>query len=493
MKKFKKAIAVGLLFTLGVTTLTGCSSLKKEMQEASANNIDIKLTVEGETNTKERNKIEWTELDQLTTHKSLRKEWDEATKIVKFDMGSKNGVMFVDLEGNWAGNNTLYNVFQNKEFVKEYWEDSNIRSSVAQPAISEFSDVTNEVAGLLASVNAYFNIMPTNSDGTSGLAEIISRAEAMSAVYRADTPVIFGEEDADFKRAVSDSEYNLYAFGVTKDSYLDYANGSLNYDTYNSAITKAEEIYLLMHRYFDEELKNTSTSGSAGFTDCKNAGNIASKIGVEKEHGWQSYELEYCLQNSKKGAPETLYKALVLANKLGIIGDTTNWNKSITGAELLQDIIKVYEVKGKNDGYAVNAKSGANEGSSLLAKAEEKEPEKTTSTVQVAKVEKIKDVTKIDDLVDVYGDELDMSDEELNNARFTAEGFTFEPVDKRMKVDYCYYLNVRVGPSTDFEIIRSVPVGTEVHVVARCVENGWYRIIANGKIVYQCGVYFSEL
>ena len=127
------------------------------------------------------------------------------------------------------------------------------------------------------------------------------------------------------------------------------------------------------------------------------------------------------------------------------------------------------------------------------AEAEEKEPEKTTSTVQVAKVEKIKDVTKIDDLVDVYGDELDMSDEELNNARFTAEGFTFEPVDKRMKVDYCYYLNVRVGPSTDFEIIRSVPVGTEVHVVARCVENGWYRIIANGKIVYQCGVYFSEL
>lgn len=493
MTKIKKGLAVMLIGILGVSTLTSCSSLKKEMQEASTNKVNIKISVTGDTYTKEKEKLVWTELDQMTSFKSLRKVWDTETKTVKFDMGSKNGVMFIDLEGNWAGNNTLHNVFQNKEFVETYWNDSNFKSAVAQAAISEFSDITNEGDGLIASVNTYFNIIPTNSDGTSGLSETISRAEAMSAIYRADTQVVFGEENTEFKQAVGENNYNLYAFGATENSYLDYTNGSLNYDAYNSAITKAEEIYLLMHRYFGDELRNTEAKGA--LSDCKNAGDIANKIGVKNGYSWQSYELEYCLQNSNKGAPETLYKALVLANRLGIISSETKWNQSITGKELINDIIKVYEAKGKNNGYAVNAKSGANEGSNLLTKAEEevKEPEKTTSTVQVAEVEKVKDVTKIEDLVEVYGAELSMTDEEISDAKFMAEGFTFEPVDKWMKVDYCYYLNVRVGPSTDFNIIRSVPVGTEVHVVARCVENGWYRIIANGKIVYQCGVYFSEL
>ena len=494
--KIRKKLCVALVFVLCLTALTSCSSLKREMQEASANKVNIKLSVEGETNTKERNKLEWTELDQLTSFKSLRKVWDNKMKTLKFDMGSKNGVMFIDLEGNWAGNNTLYNVFQNKKFVEEYWKDTGVQSEIGKAAIAEFSDITNESDGILASVNAYFNLMPTNKDNTSGLNETVSRCEAMSAIYRADTQVIFEEENEEFKKAVGENVYNLYAYGVAENSYLDFMNGSLNSDTYNSAITKAEEIYILMHRYFEDELRNLDLKANkVSFSDCKNAGDVANKLGIANGHGWQSYELEYCLQNSKKGAPESLYKALVLANNLGVVNSQTNWNKSITGKELISDIIKVYEAKGKNNGYIVNATSGANEGSNLLAKVdeEEKEPEKTTSTVQVAEIEKIKDVTKIDDLVEIYGSELSMTEEEINNAKSMAEGFTFEPVDKWMKVDYCYYLNVRVGPSTDFEIIRSVPVGTEVHVVARCVENGWYRIIANGKIVYQCGVYFSDI
>ena len=61
-----------------------------------------------------------------------------------------------------------------------------------------------------------------------------------------------------------------------------------------------------------------------------------------------------------------------------------------------------------------------------------------------------------------------------------------------MQVDHCYFLNVRTGPSTDFRILRSVPAGTKAHIVARCVENGWYRVLTEGKLVYQCGVYFSD-
>jgi uncharacterized protein YgiM (DUF1202 family) len=62
-----------------------------------------------------------------------------------------------------------------------------------------------------------------------------------------------------------------------------------------------------------------------------------------------------------------------------------------------------------------------------------------------------------------------------------------------MNVDYCNYLNVRIGPSTDYKIKKSVPKGTKVHIVGICIENGWYRVIADGKISYQCGVYFSDI
>lgn len=71
--------------------------------------------------------------------------------------------------------------------------------------------------------------------------------------------------------------------------------------------------------------------------------------------------------------------------------------------------------------------------------------------------------------------------------------FTFEWVDKTLKVDYCTYLNLRSGPSTDYPILRSVPAVTETHIIAKCTENGWYRVIANGTVAYQCGYYFSNI
>ena len=102
------------------------------------------------------------------------------------------------------------------------------------------------------------------------------------------------------------------------------------------------------------------------------------------------------------------------------------------------------------------------------------------------------DVTDLDDLFDTFGYELDMTDEEIAESYKIADNYTFEPCDMWKQVDHCSYLNVRTGPSTDYRILRSVPAGTKAHIVARCVENGWYRVLTEGKLVYQCGVYFSD-
>lgn len=479
---------------LGLASLTGCSSLKKEMKSAMANNQEIKLSVAGAEEQVERNAMDWVELDQLSSYKNIRKVWDDKLNIIKFDLGSKNGTIFVDTEGNWAGNNVLYNAFQNKAFVKDYWGDSKLSAELSEAAINEFSDINDLSSGLIASVNAYFNILPGNVDGTSGMMNQLTRAEVMSAVYRADTPVIFESVSEEFVKAVGNSDMNLYAQNITGCSYLKYENGGLNYDTYNSAMTRGEAVYILMNRYFKDEVEAVDMSGVT-FTDCKNAGDIASKLKFSEDaHALEAYELEYALQYAEDGCPEDIYKALVVASKRGVISSSTRWNSPILGGELINMIIKTYESMNDESTFVVNAKTGANTGNNMFASELESASINPDSGIEVVvNNTDVKDVTDLDDLFDEYGDEIDLTPDEEEEARLAAAGYTFVPVDKYMQIDYCYFLNVRVGPSTDFRIIKSVEAGTKVHIVAQCVENGWYRVIADKKLAYQCGAYFSDL
>lgn len=498
----KNRIAIKLILaTLLVTSLTGCSSTKKEMLQSMQNNQSIKISTE-EPVLVDKEKLDWIELDQLQTHKSLRNTWDDTLNIVKFDRGSKNGVLFVDLNGNWTGNNTMLNVFRNKAFIKNYWDDSKVKSKLAQSAMDEFKDITNESTGLIASTNAYFNILQGNTDGTSGLMNKLTRAEVMSAIYRADTPVVFQEEQSEFTTAVGESEYNLYAQNVVSQSYLDYTNGSLNTDNYNSVMTRAEAIYIIVQRYFSD-LYNTVSIKEISFNDCKNAGDIARKNKfiqvVDKKtneeipgYAYQAYELEYALQNLKDGAPETLYKALVVANKLGIIDSNTRWNEGVTGGELINFLIKAYTSINQQQDFAVNAKQGENTGNSLWTKPEiETAEEPETEIIEEPKEEPEVDIADTDNMLEVYGDEFELTDEEYEEAKSVLDGFTIEDCDKWMLVNS--NVNVRVGPSTEFRVVSSLAYKVKVHVTGRCEETGWYRIAANKKIAYVCGAYLSDL
>lgn len=488
MKALAASIAACLLCT---TALSGCSSLSNEMITAMNNKTDIYISVEGEPSTAEKAELTWIELDQLTSHKALRKIWDDKLNIIKFDNNSKNGPIYVDTEGNWAGNNTLYNAFQNKTFVKDFWGDSKIKSALAKAAIEEYTDIVNEGTGIIASVNAYYNLMPDNADKTSGLFDHMTRAEVMSAVYRGSNPVRLLEEDTNFASAVGESPYNIYAQNLTQYNYFDINSGSLNQQTYNAVMSRAEAIYLIMHILFDRELSEM-TAGS-GFGDCKNAGNVADKQKFTGGYAYKTFELEYCLKNRDKGLTEELYKPIELAYNYGIVSSDTKWYEGITGGQLITLLINAYDKAYDENHYMTNASLGANTGEILVKKEEEQVEiiEETFETDVV--VQKVKDIADIDALVKVYGDEMDMTEEEIEEARRTAEGFTIEPCDKYMLVDYCYFLNVRVGPGTEFKIKKSVAKGTKVHIVGIVHENGWYRVIADGKIAYQCGVYFSDL
>lgn len=477
--------------TLGMTTiLSGCGvkkndSLANEMKSYQSQNKSIHINIDAKVSNSDKPDITWGELDQLNSYENLREDMDDQFGVISFDKNSKNGIIFIDTQGNWAGNNTLYNAFQNKEFVTNYWNNSSVMSEIAKSAEEQFSDINNESTGIIAAVNTYWNIIPTNNDGTSGLMDNLTRAEAMSAIYRADSQVILGDKNKKFEKAVGDSEYNIYASNVVSDSFLDYKNGGLCYDTYNSPITKAEALYMIVQRYWKNEYNKVDLN-SVEFADCNNAGNIASKFGIKDKYAWQAYELDYCLQTGV-GCPEDLYKALIVAYNHGLISSDTNWNKPLIGGTLISYLTTAYKNIGEKTQFAVNATYGKNAGN----KEEEKEPEVKTEVKHV-KVAKSKDISKLDILMSKYGNEVDMSDKELSDADKNTKGWTFEPVDKWMEVAYCTWLNVRTGPSTDYDILSSVKVGTKCHVVAVCKENGWYRIISGKKIVYQCGVYFKD-
>ena len=171
------------------------------------------------------------------------------------------------------------------------------------------------------------------------------------------------------------------------------------------------------------------------------------------------------------------------------------------GGTLLGYMISAYTSIYNTQGFSVNAKLGENVGESLIEIAEEpveepveepEEPEVTEETIGSVVVSQVRDVTDIDDLLKIYGDEIEMTEEELADAYALADQWTFDTADQWMEVAHCAWLNVRTGPSTDYNILSSVPAGTKCHIVAVCRENGWYRIIANKKIVYQCGVYFQD-
>ena len=494
--KNSKLLCIIPIFTM-TFMLAGCGTdaLKDEMQAAQASGNNIQITTDITYTPVEKASLDWVELDQLKTFKSLRRKVDSEVNILAFDLGSKNGVLYVDLDSNWAGNNTLYNAMQNKAFVVTYWNVGTFKTMLADAAKEEFSDIQTEGNGITAAVNAYWNIIPYNKDKTSGLTNMMTRAEAMSAIVRADTPVTWIEPNEEYYKAVGDGDYTSYAFLATENSFLDYKNGSLNYSTFNAPITKAEAIYIIVSRYWPDELANATGTSDLGMTNSLNAGDVATKLGLKDGQAWQAYEMDYCIQTGV-GCPSDLYAALEVAQKHGLVDSSFDWDSGVAGGWLLDRLLTAYSNIYNNTNQKLNAKMGANAGQSLLVVevVEEKpeEPERTEVSLVGSVISSVRDVTDLDDLLRVYGDEIDMTPEELDEIRKNTEGWTFSPADKWMEVAYCNGLNIRTGPSTDYRIRGCVPPGTKAHIVAICNENGWYRIIANGKIVYQCGIYFKD-
>ncbi len=459
--------------------LMGCaavtqSELLQMINQGDAIEIEVATPINQEQGTESA--LDWQELASLSTNPDLRKSWDDIIMITPTDTG-KNGVLYVNAGGNNEPNNTLRVALHNSEFLK--YLDSEADSLQLSNAVQgNYADLEeNDTArALYMGINGYFNLLPDANPNYANPDSTLQRNEFMAMVFRAETPVQDLTADSAFADAVGQSDYNIYAQGLAGNSYLDTASKSLNNLTANGTITRAEALYLLMSRYFSDDMASVDVK-TATFNDAKDGGDIASKQkfiedGTQKDY-WKSYELTYAIQNPDDGLPTDLYKALIVAKSKGLIGDVTRWDEALTRSEAIEFLVKALrQEKGITQ---FNAKQG------LVAGHEVKEPQKEEVTDKI--------VAETQDEAE-YVDYVQDQASENNKDESDMEESDIEPLDKVMYATG--NINTRSGPSVDFTKVGGLTVNQEVKVTGQSKTTGWYEIEVDGGKQYVSHTLLSD-
>lgn len=383
----KRIVIPTITMVIIASQLMGCaavsqSELLQMINQGDAIEIEVATPINQEQGTESA--IDWQELASLSTNDTLRDSWDDILMITPTDTG-KNGVLYVDVEGNNEPNNTLRVALHNSEFLKylDSEADSLKLSNAVQGNYADLDDTTTTKA-LYMGINGYFNLLPDSSPNYANPDATLQRNEFMAMVFRAETPVQDLTPDTTFADAVGQSDYNIYAQGVAGNSYLDTASKSLNNLTANGTITRAEALYLLVSRYFSDDMASVDVKGTT-FSDAKDGGDIAGEQefiedAKEKDY-WKSYELAYVVQNPDGGLPTDLYKALVVAKSKGLITDTTRWDEALTKSEAIEFLVKTLRQEKGIEQF--NAKQGLVAGHEVH--------EETTESEQTETVEGLED------------------------------------------------------------------------------------------------------
>lgn len=362
----KRIVIPTITMVIIASQLMGCaaasqSELLQMINQGDAIEIEIATPINKEQGTESA--IDWEELAQLTTNPDLRKSWDNTLNITATDTG-KNGVLYVDVDGNNEPNNTLRVALHNREFLK-YLDSESDTLKLVEAVQGNYADIDsdNTAKSIYMGINGYFNLLPDSSPSYANPDSTLQRNEFMAMVFRAETPVQDLEADSSFASAVGSSDYNIYAQGVAENSYLDLQSKSLNNLTANGIITRAEALYLLVSRYFSKDMESVDIK-SATFSDAKDGGNIAEEQkfienATQKDY-WKSYELTYVIQNPNGGLPTDLYKALVVAKNKGLIGNETRWDEALTRSEAVEFLVKA--LRQETGIQSFNAKQGLVDG-----------------------------------------------------------------------------------------------------------------------------------
>ena len=342
--KIKRIIIPTITMVVIASQLFGCSSATKQetynmLQDSTE--IELEYAELDTVDNKEISSLDWIELGNLTTYSDLRASWDKIVGVTG-TTGNKTGMFYKNWEGP-TQDNYLAEVIFSTEFVDFVSKEDNYNKLVdaVRENFTDSDDLTDEQLFSIG-LNAYFSLLPMEDEAESYANDYITRAQFLALITRATNPVSVQESD-DYKAYLSQLEttagesiYNQAVAFSLPYSYLLTEDGSLNSKTYDSAISRGEAIYTIINMLYGEEglaTVNIDESSNA-FTDTKNGGDILTEQGLKSK----AEEISYAIQNPDKGCPEDIYKTLVKAQELGLIGSETAWDEAIP----LSDAITLY-------------------------------------------------------------------------------------------------------------------------------------------------------
>lgn len=467
--KTKKIVIPTLTVLLIASMLQGCSATTQtESTQILNNSTSIELTVNdpdfAQSTQGTQESLTWTVLGNLTDVPELRAAWDEILGTTG-SAGSKEGPLYVNTEGNPDQNVTLQMALHNKAFLDAYVNDIEKLSAAAGKS---YADVDDEemLQQFAIAANGYFNILPDSQNGYANPNGTLTRAQAMSAVMRATTPVSDNiTENEDFSGIVGKSEYNKYAQDLDNECFISTKDKSLNQKNYNGKMTKAEAVYMLVNKFFSDDLDAmTLDNEDVEFDDCINGGNIIAQ--QTKGESVDASALKSMLDNPDKGVDESIYRAMVVGYNNEIIGDTTDWDTSVTKADFMDMLIN--SIKSSTSMNVFNEMYNAVNGGGTDIPAHQEDVERY--------------------------EEMENSEEQSTEDSDTSKlKGSSDKKDKKDKKDKDYTLedikdttmyaksscNIRKGPGTNYDKNGSLAYAQKVTVTHKAKDKDgktWYRI-----------------
>lgn len=138
----KKIVIPTLTVVIMMSQLLGCKAVSQSELLQMINNgdmIEIEVAVPINQEQGEESTLSWEQLASLTSHPDLRKEWDNTLNITSFSDG-KNGVLYVNTNGENEPNNTLRVALHNREFIKAL-ENKDTVEALANAAELAYTDI----------------------------------------------------------------------------------------------------------------------------------------------------------------------------------------------------------------------------------------------------------------------------------------------------------------------------------------------------------------
>lgn len=461
----KRKILVTILSLAMGLSIVACGK-----QETTATTESVPTTVEStqaETTVTEESKVEllpWLQLSSLETHPELRTAFEELVGVTG-TTGNKEGILYTNPLTTQADQNiTLLLAIKNQSF-RGYVTMPDALEKLGEIATENYTDIeADDINAPYATINAYFELLPDQSEGQFDGDSTISRAQAMTLLMRAITPVNdqqAPETDSDFTAKVGETTYTDFAAPMNDYCYINTSNG-LNEKSFESTMSRGEYIYMLTKALFGDEYssrleeagKEETDVDSVTFTTLKDGGDVT---------------YQEALSSTDKGLPTDMFNTFKKAAAIGFVTeDSLNWDEAITKSEAINLFIDAVEVYQTNTG-SVNT-----------------EPEETNGNTAGDLYVPTEEDNQIEDEASQAIAEATKADEQLQSeaGQTTSEesNYTVTPMTATLYAQQA--VNLRQGPGTNYDKTGSLSTNQSVEVTGYTdVASGkWYQL-SNGSFV----------